>query len=60
MFSLMYVKKITSFCQALKRCTQKKIVSFFLPHGVELVGRVPFVLNIPPYKIEYIYIIIIR
>jgi len=28
------VKKITSFYQALKRCAQKKIVSFFLPHGV--------------------------
>ena len=25
----MYVKKFTSFCQALKRCTQKKIGSFF-------------------------------
>jgi len=30
----MYVKKITSFCQVLKRCTQKKIGSFFQPHGV--------------------------
>jgi len=28
------VKKITSFCRALKRCTQKKIGPFFLPHGV--------------------------
>ena len=28
----MYVKKITSFCKAIKRCTQKKIGSFFLPH----------------------------
>ena len=30
----MYVKKITSFCQVLKKCTQKKIGSFFQPHGV--------------------------
>jgi len=29
----MYVKKITSFCQVPKRCTQRKI-AFFLPHGV--------------------------
>jgi len=28
------VKKFTSFCPVLKRCTQKKIGSFFLPHGV--------------------------
>ena len=27
-------KKFTSFCQALKRCTQKKTGSFLLPHGV--------------------------
>ena len=57
MFSLMYVKKFTSFCQALKKMHTKKLVPFFLPHSVELVGRVPFVLNIPPYKTEYIYII---
>ena len=25
----MYVKKFTSLCEALKRCTQKKIGSFF-------------------------------
>ena len=30
----MYVKKITSFCQVLKRYTQEKIGSFFLSHGV--------------------------
>ena len=30
----MYVKKFTSLCEALKRCTQKKTGSFFLPHGV--------------------------
>jgi len=30
----MYVKQFTSFCQALKRCKQQKIGSFFLPHGV--------------------------
>jgi len=29
---LMYVKKFTSFCQVLKRRTQKKTGSFFLPH----------------------------
>ena len=32
---LMFVKKITSFCQVLIRCTRKKIGSFFLLHGVE-------------------------
>jgi len=31
----MYVQKFTSFCQALKKITQKKTGSFFLPHGVE-------------------------
>ena len=30
----MYVKKFTRFCQGLKRYTEKKIGSFFLPHGV--------------------------
>ena len=30
----MYVKKFSSFCQVLKKCTQKKIF-LFLPHGVE-------------------------
>ena len=28
-------KKFTSFCQVLKRCTQKNIGSFFLPQGVD-------------------------
>ena len=28
-------EKFTSFCQALKRCTQKKVGSFFLPHGTD-------------------------
>jgi len=37
---LMCVKKITRFCQVLKRHTQKKIGSFFLPHGVVSVGLV--------------------
>jgi len=32
----MYGKKFASFCQVLKRCTQKKIGSFILPHGVQL------------------------
>jgi len=32
----MYVKKITSFCQVLKRCTQKKTGSFFLLPGVHI------------------------
>jgi len=32
--SLMYVKETTSLCQVLKMCRQKKIGSFFLPHGV--------------------------
>jgi len=31
----MYVKKIHQFLSSIKkRCTQKKIGSFFLPHGV--------------------------
>ena len=30
-------EKITSFCQALKRCTQKKVGSFFLSHGVDII-----------------------
>jgi len=29
-------KKFTSFCQALKRCTQKKLVRFFLSRGVHV------------------------
>ena len=32
-------KKSTSFCQVLCRCTQSKIGSFFLPHGVYLLGH---------------------
>jgi len=34
----MYVKKITSFCQVglLKKVHAKKLVPFFLPHGVDL------------------------
>ena len=31
----MYVKKLTSFCQIPKRCTQKKVGSFLLLVGVE-------------------------
>jgi len=31
--SFYFVKKFSSFCRVLKRCTQMKIV-FFLPHGV--------------------------
>jgi len=27
-------EKLSKFCQVLKRCTQKKTGSFFLPHGV--------------------------
>ena len=49
--------KIHQFLSSIKKDAHKKIGSFFLPHSVELVGSVPFVLNIPPYKIEYIYII---
>ena len=30
----MYVKKLSSFCWVLNWCTQTKIGSFFLPHGV--------------------------
>jgi len=33
----MYVKKFTSFSQVLKRWTQKKIGSFFLPRDVVVV-----------------------
>ena len=29
------MKKFASFCRVLKRCTQKKIGSFFLRHGVD-------------------------
>ena len=32
-------EKITYFCQVLKRCTQKKIRSIFLPHGVVAAFR---------------------
>jgi len=32
---LMYAKKITRLCQVVKRCTQKKIGFFLLPHGVQ-------------------------
>ena len=32
--SLMCVDKFTAFCHVLKRCTQKRIGSFFLPRGV--------------------------
>jgi len=31
---VMYVKKIQQFLSSTKRCTQEKIGSFFLPHGV--------------------------
>ena len=33
-FGLLYVKKITTFCQVLERCTRQKMGSFFLPRGV--------------------------
>ena len=36
--SLMYVKKFTSFCRALKKMTQKKIGSYFPRHGGEAAG----------------------
>jgi len=32
----MFVKKITSFCQSLKYAHKRKLVPFFLPHGVVL------------------------
>ena len=44
----MYVKKSTSFCQVLFRCTQSKIGSFFLPHGVYLLGH--YITTRPLYR----------
>jgi len=35
----MCVKIFTSFCQVLKRCTQKKIGSFILPQGVHVYRK---------------------
>jgi len=35
---LMYVKKFVSFCRVLKRCAQKKIGSFLLPHGASAMS----------------------
>jgi len=35
MLSLLYVKKSTSFCQALKKMRTKENWFLFLPHGVD-------------------------
>ena len=32
--TVMYVKKITSFCLVLKKDARKRKLVFFLPHGV--------------------------